>query len=49
VTSSSHAWRGPRYLPYAFTEQGVSMLSSVLVAEDEGRSMRPKRRIGFIS
>ena len=27
VTSS---WGGPRYLPYAFTEQGVSMLSSVL-------------------
>ena len=27
VTSS---WGGRRYLPYAFTEQGVSMLSSVL-------------------
>jgi len=27
VTSS---WGGTRYLPYAFTEQGVSMLSSVL-------------------
>lgn len=23
-------WGGPRYLPYAFTEQGVAMLSSVL-------------------
>jgi len=27
VTSS---WGGRRYLPYAFTEQGVAMLSSVL-------------------
>lgn len=27
VTSS---WGGPRYLPFAFTEQGVAMLSSVL-------------------
>lgn len=24
---------GPRYLPYAFTEQGVAMLSSVLSSE----------------
>jgi ORF6N domain len=30
VTSSSAKWGGPRYLPYAFTEQGVAMLSSVL-------------------
>ncbi|HWB27493.1 MAG TPA: ORF6N domain-containing protein [Chitinophagaceae bacterium] len=30
VTSS---WGGPRYLPYAFTEQGVAMLSSVLKSE----------------
>ncbi|TAJ96667.1 ORF6N domain-containing protein [bacterium] len=29
VTSSS-GWGGRRYLPYAFTEQGVAMLSSVL-------------------
>ncbi|HSM92618.1 MAG TPA: ORF6N domain-containing protein [Anaeromyxobacteraceae bacterium] len=28
VTSSS--WGGPRWRPYAFTEQGVAMLSSVL-------------------
>ncbi len=28
VTSSS--WGGRRYLPYAFTENGVAMLSSVL-------------------
>jgi hypothetical protein len=28
VTSSS--WGGRRYLSYAFTEQGVAMLSSVL-------------------
>jgi hypothetical protein len=28
VTSSS--WGGRRYLPYAFTEQGVANLSSVL-------------------
>ena len=31
VTSSS--WGGRRYLPYAFTEQGVAMLSSVLRSE----------------
>jgi hypothetical protein len=30
VTSS---WGGPRYLPMAFTEQGVAMLSSVLNSE----------------
>src|SRR2546421_11272974 len=30
VTSSSAKWGEPRYLPYAFTEQGVAMLSSVL-------------------
>lgn len=99
MTSS---YGGPRYSPYAFTEQGVAMLSSVLhspqavevniaimrtfvqlrrlmdsnrdlarriealerrydeqfasvfdaikrlVAEDEGRKARPKRRIGFL-
>jgi hypothetical protein len=27
---SSSAWGGRRYPPYAFTEQGVAMLSSVL-------------------
>lgn len=35
-------WGGRRYLPYAFTEQGVAMLSSVLPSErhrpcDQGR------------
>jgi len=30
VTSS---WGGRRYLPFAFTEQGVAMLSSVLNSE----------------
>jgi hypothetical protein len=30
VTSS---WGGRRYLPYAFTEQGVAMLSTVLRSE----------------
>src|SRR3990172_4255974 len=28
--TSSLEWGGRRYLPYAFTEQGVAMLSSVL-------------------
>ena len=27
---TSRSWGGLRYLPYAFTEQGVAMLSSVL-------------------
>ncbi len=27
------SWGGRRYLPYAFTEQGVAMLSSVLTSE----------------
>jgi hypothetical protein len=30
---SSHKYRGKRYRPYAFTEQGVAMLSSVLKSE----------------
>ena len=30
---TSSQWGGRRYLPYAFTEQGVSMLSSVLNSE----------------
>ena len=30
VTSSSDGWGGRRTAPYAFTEQGVAMLSSVL-------------------
>jgi phage regulator Rha-like protein len=29
-TSSRSAWGGRRYIPYAFTEQGVAMLSSIL-------------------
>jgi hypothetical protein len=29
-TGTSSRWGGRRYLPYVFTEQGVSMLSSVL-------------------
>jgi hypothetical protein len=29
-TATSSAWGGRRYPPYAFTEQGVAMLSSVL-------------------
>lgn len=29
-TGTSSGWGGRRYLPYAFTEQGVAMLSSVL-------------------
>ena len=27
---STSSWGGPRYAPFAFTEQGVAMLSSVL-------------------
>ena len=30
VTSSSESWGGSRYLPMAFSEQGIAMLSSVL-------------------
>ena len=42
-----------KYLPYAFTEQGVATLSSVLrsprlIAEDESRKARPRRSIGFL-
>jgi hypothetical protein len=33
VTSSLPQWGGTRYLPMAFTEQGVAMLSSVLNSE----------------
>ena len=28
--AASRSWRGRRYVPYAFTEQAVAMLSSVL-------------------
>ena len=35
VTSSS--WGGTRYLPMAFTEQGVAMLSSVLSSSRSNR------------
>lgn len=31
--NETSSWGGQRYLPYAFTEQGVAMLSSVLNAE----------------
>jgi hypothetical protein len=30
ISSTSSDWGGRRYCPYAFTEQGVAMLSSVL-------------------
>jgi len=30
IGTSSLEWGGRRYLPYAFTEQGVAMLSSIL-------------------
>jgi hypothetical protein len=30
LQSATSSWGGRRYLPYAFTEQGVAMLSSVL-------------------
>ena len=33
MTSSSPHWGGSRYLPMAFTEQGVAMLSSVLKSD----------------
>ena len=33
VGTSSSGYGGRRYLPYAFTEQGVAMLSSVLRSE----------------
>lgn len=33
ATSSSQNWGGTRKLPYAFTEQGVAMLASVLKSE----------------
>ncbi len=33
IETSSGAWGGRRYQPYAFTEQGVAMLSSVLRSE----------------
>lgn len=31
--SGTSSWGGRRYLPYAFTEQGIAMLSSVLRSE----------------
>ena len=36
VTSS---WGGNRYLPYAFTEQGIAMLSAVIGAKPQCRKV----------
>jgi hypothetical protein len=41
---TSSSWGGRRYAPYAFTEQGVAMLSSVLKSKRAVR--RAVRRIG---
>jgi len=45
VTSSQFVMssRGMRYRPYAFSEQGVAMLSSVLNSERAGERGRPAR------
>ena len=43
VTSS---WGGRRYPPYAFTEQGVAMLSSVLRSQRAGRRLSPREKPG---
>jgi len=37
IVTSSSAWGGRRYRPYAFTEQGVAMLSSVLRSRQAGK------------
>jgi ORF6N domain len=49
------SWGGRRRLPYAFTEQGVAMLSSVLKSERSGertrlacRRWRPRHRELFL-
>lgn len=49
VTSREQVWEhgGRRYLPYAFTEQGIAMLSAVLrsktaVQVSIGKSLKPK-------
>jgi hypothetical protein len=34
-TSSLSRWGGPRYKPLAFTQEGVAMLSGVLISERE--------------
>lgn len=39
---SAQAWGGRRYPPYAFTEQGVAMLSSVLRSERAARRAHPQ-------
>ena len=55
---TSSAWGGRRYAPYAFTEQGVAMLSSVLrspravavnveIMRMSPTESKPRRRIGF--
>lgn len=42
VTSS---WGGTRKMPYAFTEYGIAMLSSVLHSRDT--QAKPRKRIGY--
>ena len=44
VTSS---WGGTRKLPFAFTEQGVAMLSSVLRSKKEAFKSGQKHRAGI--
>ena len=45
---------GTRYLPYAFTELGVAMLSSVLIStaiselQAKDPKPKPRKRIGFV-
>ena len=40
IVTSSEKHRGKRYRPYAFTEQGIAMLSSVLNSEWSGERTR---------
>ena len=49
---ATSSWGGPRYQPFAFTEQGVSMLSSVLNSEKAilvniVRKNEPREPVGF--
>jgi hypothetical protein len=45
VTSTPERRGGRRYLPYAFTEQGVALLSSVLRSERHPRQHRNQARL----
>jgi hypothetical protein len=47
--TSSKRGKHVKYLPYAFTEQGVAMLSSVLNSDESTRRAREKDWVPYVT